>query len=249
MKDIIGEHSHLMYGDCLDRMKEIPDNSIDMVLTDPPYQKTQNKWDTVIPFEPMWKELKRITKDNSAIVLFGQNTFSFKLGLSNEPMFRYTWVWEKTKAGGFLNARRMPLQAHEDILVFYKKLPKYNPQMEKGEPYVKKAVTDGDGGNYGKFNRTGSVNVNNGERFPRSVIEFSNPNHHTIHKTQKPTDLLEYLIKTYTDSGQKVLDFSAGSFSTGVASINTGRKFIGIEKDEDNYSDGVAYFIENTKRG
>jgi site-specific DNA-methyltransferase (adenine-specific) len=198
-----------------------------MVLTDPPYAKTQNAWDSVIPLDKMWGELKRIIKPNGAVLLFGQNSFSFKLGLSNEQMFRYSVVWEKTKAGGFLNAKKMPLQAHEDILCFYSKLPTYNPQFEIGKPYTK----NGDGNNYGKFDRVGQVAVNNGTRCPRSVIKFSNDNHGSLHPTQKPVALMEYLIKTYTNEGETVLDFAAGSFTTGVACKNTGRKFIGIEKD------------------
>lgn len=229
----------LILGDCLERMKEIPDGSVDAIICDPPYQKTQNKWDSIIPFDLMWEQLNRVIKPNGAIALFGQNSFSFKLGLSNERMFRYTWVWEKTKSGGFLNANRMPLQAHEDILIFYKKLPTYNPQFEAGNPYTKKAVTNGDGGNYGKFNRVGEVNVNEGTRFPRSVLKMPNDNHGSLHPTQKPVSLMEYLIKTYTNEGETVLDFTAGSFTTGVACVNTGRKFIGIEKDENYFNIAV----------
>lgn len=222
----------LINDDCLNAMKFIPDGSVDAIICDPPYQKTQNKWDSVIPFDLMWEQLNRVIKPNGAVILFGQNSFSFKLGLSNEKMFRHTLVWEKTKSGGFLNANRMPLQAHEDILVFYKKLPTYNPQFEAGKPYTKKAVTNGDGGNYGKFDRVGKVSVNEGVRFPRSVIKMSNDNHGSLHPTQKPVDLMEYLIKTYTNEGETVLDFAAGSFTTGVACVNTGRNFIGIERDE-----------------
>lgn len=178
--------------------------------------------------------LKRVVKDNGAILLFGQGLFSAELACSNKEWFRYRLVWEKTKAGGFLNARRMPLQAHEDISVFYKKLPTYNPQMSEGKPYIKKAVTNGDGGNYGKFNRVGTTQKNEGTRFPRSVIRFSNDNHKSIHPTQKPVELLEYLIKTYSNEGDTVLDFCMGSGSTGVAAKNTNRDFIGIELDE-NY--------------
>lgn len=151
-------------------------------------------------------------------------------------MFRYRLVWEKTKAGGFLNARRMPLQAHEDILVFYKKLPTYNPQMSEGKPYVKKAVSNGDGKNYGKFDRVGQININEGTRFPRSVIKFSNDNHNSLHPTQKPVDLLEYLIKTYTNKGDVVLDSCMGSGSTGVAALNCERGFIGIELDPNYFA-------------
>ena len=223
----------LMKGDCLELMKSIPDGSVDLILTDPPYQKTQNSWDSIIPLEPMWEQINRVIKPNGAIVLFGQNTFTFKLGLSNEKMFRYTLTWEKkTKAGGFLNAKRMPLQAHEDILVFYKKLPTYNPQFEEGKPYTKKAVTNGDGRNYGNFDRVGQVSVNNGKRYPRSVVKFSNDNHGSLHPTQKPVALMEYLIKTYTNENELVLDFTMGSGTTGVACVNTSRNFIGVELDE-----------------
>ena len=232
MRDVLTDKYSLLFGNCLERMKEIPDGSVDLILTDPPYQKTQNSWDSVIPLEPMWEQLKRIVKPNGAIVLFGQNTFTFKLGLSNEKMFRYTLTWEKTKAGGFLNAKRMPLQAHEDILVFYKKLPTYNPQFEQGKPYTKKAITNGDGRNYGSFDRVGQVAVNDGKRYPRSVVKFSNDNHGSLHPTQKPVALLEYLIKTYTQENETVLDFTFGSGSTIVAALNTNRRSIGIEMDE-----------------
>jgi site-specific DNA-methyltransferase (adenine-specific) len=227
---------NLMQGDCLELMKNIPDGSVDMVLTDPPYAKTQNHWDSIIPLDPMWEQLKRIIKPSGVIILFGQNTFTFKLGLSNEQMFRYTMVWEKTKAGGFLNANRMPLQAHEDVLVFYKRLPTYNPQFKEGQPYVKKAVTNGDGGNYGKFNRVGSVNINDGKRYPRSVVQFSNDNHGSLHPTQKPVALMEYLIKTYTNESETVLDFTMGSGTTGVAAVRNNRDFIGIELDGGYYN-------------
>ena len=188
---------------------------------------------------------KRVIKDNGAICLFGQGAFTANLIMSNIPMYRYDLVWEKTKAGGFLNAKRMPLQAHENISIFYKKLPTYNPQMEQGKPYTKKAVTNGDGNNYGKFNRVGQVHINNGERFPRSVIKISNDNHKSLHPTQKPVALLEYLIKTYTNEGETVLDNCMGSGSTGVACKNLNRKFIGIELDE-NYFNIAKERIENT---
>lgn len=187
---------------------------------------------------------KKVIKDNGAICLFGQGAFTANLIMSNISMYRYDLVWEKTKAGGFLNAKRMPLQAHENISIFYKKLPTYNPQMEQGKPYTKKAVTNGDGNNYGKFNRVGQVHINNGERFPRSVIKISNDNHKSLHSTQKPVALLEYLIKTYTNEGETVLDNCMGSGSTGVACKNLNRKFIGIELDE-NYFNIAKERIEN----
>ena len=226
----------LLQGDCLELMKDIPDKSIDMILCDLPFGTTQNEWDKAIPFEPLWRGYNRIIKDNGVIVLFGQGLFTAELACSNKEMFRYRLVWEKTKAGGFLNARRMPLQAHEDISVFYKKLPTHNPQMEAGKPYVKRAVTNGDGGCYGKFDRVGQTNINNGTRFPRSVLRFSNDNHNSIHKTQKPINLLEYLIKTYTNEGDIVLDNCMGSGSTGIACLNTNRDFVGMELNEEYFS-------------
>jgi site-specific DNA-methyltransferase (adenine-specific) len=193
---------------------------------------TKNKWDSIIPLDKLWEQYNRIIKDNGAMVFTGQGLFSANLIKSNERYYRYTLIWEKTKAGGFLNAKRMPLQAHEDILVFYKKLPTYSPQMIEGKPYTKKSVTNGDGKNYGKFDRVGTININSGTRYPRSVIKFSNDNHGSLHPTQKPVALLEYLIKTYTLEGETVLDNCMGSGSTGVACLNTNRQFIGIEKDD-----------------
>lgn len=236
----------LWRGNCLELMKDIPDKSVDMILCDLPYGATMNKWDSVIDFDELWTAYKRIIKNNGAIVLFGQGLFTAELACSNKEMFRYRLVWEKTKAGGFLNARRMPLQAHEDISVFYKKLPTYNPQMETGKPYAKRAVTNGDGGCYGKFDRVGQTNINNGTRFPRSVLRFSNDNYNSIHKTQKPVQLLEYLIRTYTNEGETVLDNCMGSGSTGVACVNTNRNFIGIELDE-NYFQIAKNRIEETQ--
>lgn len=225
------ENVTLSNGDCLELMCNIPDKSIDMILCDLPYGTTQNKWDSVIPFNLLWCQYRRIIKDNGAICLFGQGLFTANLICSNKEMYRYDLIWEKTKAGGFLNARRMPLQAHENISVFYKKLPIYNPQMEAGKPYIKKAVTNGDGKNYGKFDRVGEIAVNEGTRFPRSVIKISNDNHKSLHPTQKPVELLEWLIRTYTNENETILDNCMGSGSTGVACINTNRKFIGMELD------------------
>jgi len=225
----------LWQGDCLELMKDIPDGSVDMVLCDLPYGTTHNHWDSVIPLDNLWIEYNRIAKNNAAIALFGQDKFMARLMLSNEKAHRYNIVWEKTKAGGFLNAKRMPMVAHEEICIFYKKLPKYNPQFEQGTPYQKKAVTNGDGKNYGKFERVGKINVNDGRRYPRSVIRFANDNHNSLHPTQKPVALLEYLIRTYSNPGELILDNCMGSGSTGVACLNTGRRFIGIELNKDYY--------------
>ena len=221
-------------GDCLELMKEIPDKSIDMILCDLPYGTTACKWDSVIPFEPLWEQYKRIIKDNGAIVLFGSEPFSTELRHSNMKMFKYDWIWEKTKASGFLNAKKSPLRAHEVISVFYKNQPTYNPQYSFGhKPYKKINVSDGATSVYGKIDKTGIVEESkDGRRYPRSVIKFSNPNNKTIHPTQKPVALLEYLIKTYTNEGETVLDNCMGSGSTGIACINTNRNFIGYELDE-----------------
>ncbi|NMB91217.1 site-specific DNA-methyltransferase [candidate division WWE3 bacterium] len=220
----------LYEGNCFDHFHKIEDHSIDMILCDPPYGATQNNWDSTIPLNPLWEEYKRIIKDNGAILLFGCEPFSSKLRLSNLAMYRYDWIWHKTRAGGFLNASRMPLISHELISVFYKKLPTYNPQMEKGEPYTKKTPNNGDGRNYGNFNRENTTKTNEGYRFPRSVISFSNNNYKSLHPTQKPLELFEYLIKTYTNEGDLVLDNCAGSGTTGVAAEITGRNSILMEK-------------------
>lgn len=222
----------LLQGDCLELMKDIPDGSIDMVLCDLPYGTTQNKWDTTIPLDSLWEQYKRVCKKNAAILLFGQMPFSAALVMSNLKDFRYQIIWEKTKAGGFLDARRKPMRAHEDINVFYRALPTYNPQMQAGGAYRVTHVSNGDGRCYGKFERMNTVNVNTGTRFPRDVIKFANGNYKSPHPTQKPVPLLEYLVKTYTNPGELVLDNCMGSGSTGVACVNTGRDFIGMELDE-----------------
>ena len=231
-KDIKTDKYNLLFGNCLERMKEIPDGSIDFILTDPPYGTTQCKWDTVIHFDLMWEQLKRIIKPNGAIVLFGAEPFSSLLRCSNIKNFKYDWVWEKSKATGFLNSKKQPLRAHEIISVFYSKPPTYNPQMVEGLPYnkgVRKEQTGEDV--YSSFEQ---VEVKSeGFRYPRSVQYFKTAeNEGGFHKTQKPVALLEYLIKTYTQENETVLDFTFGSGSTGVACVNTNRNFIGVELDE-----------------
>lgn len=221
----------LMHGDCLELMKEIPNGSVDLVITDLPYGITKCKWDSVIPLEPMWEQVKRISKERTAILLFSAEPFTSMLVMSNPKMFKYDIIYEKTRASGFLNAKRMPLRSHENILVFYSKLPTYNSIKEPGEPYEKHEISDGQTKVYGDFKRAGTVCKNSGYRMPRSVIKFSNNNYNSMHPAQKPVALLEYLIKTYSDEGDTVLDFTMGSGSTGVACANTGRNFIGIEID------------------
>lgn len=225
----------LYQGDCLEIMKQIPDRSVNFILTDPPYGTTVCKWDNVIPFEPMWEQLNRIVKPNGVIALFGTEPFSSKLRLSNIKNYKYDWVWEKSKATGFLNAKKQPLRAYENISIFYYSQPNYQPQITQGVAYnkgVRKLQTLDDV--YGKFNQ---VEVKSeGKRYPRNVIYFKTAESEgkVYHKTQKPVALLEYLIKTYTIEGETVLDFTMGSGSTGEACLRTNRNFIGIEK-EGNY--------------
>lgn len=221
-------------GDCLEVMKEIPDKSIDLVLCDLPYGRTKNKWDKPIDLKALWKQYKRIVKDNGAILLFAQVPYNIVLGNSNLKMLRYEWIWEKTNATGHLNANKMPMKAHENILVFYKKLPTYNPRKTTGHTpvhsYTKR--TD-DGSNYGKT-KVGISGGGSTERYPRDVIVFKTDKQKSaLHRTQKPIKLLEYLIKTYTNSGDVVLDNCMGSGGTIIAAINTDRHYIGIELDDD----------------
>ena len=209
-------------------MKDIPDKSIDMVLCDLPYGTTKNKWDSVIPLNKLWKQYERIIKDNGAIVLFSQMPFSAELVHSNLKLFKYEWIWQKDNGTGFLNAKKMPLKIHENILVFYKKLPLYNPQMRTGfKPY--KCKQGRHSTNYGAYEQ-GHITESNGERYPIDIIKFKKDS--GLHPTQKPVELLEYLIKTYTNEGETVLDNCMGSGSTGIACINTNRNFIGYELNE-----------------
>jgi len=217
-------------GDCLEVMKIFPDKSIDLILTDLPYGVTaRNKWDVIIPFEPLWKQYKRIIKRNGAIVLTSSEPFTSLLVTSNLKMFRYDLIWEKPLATGFLNANRMPLRNHENILVFYSKLPIYNPQKTAGKPY--KMIRRGDTSNYNSVNNLHQeTNNETGERYPVSNLKFS-PDSAKLHPTQKPVALFEYLIKTYTNEGAIVLDNCCGSGTTGIACQNLNRNFILIDKD------------------
>jgi len=213
-------------------MQGIPDGSVDMVMTDPPFGTTACKWDSVIPFEPMWAQLKRIVKPNGAIVLMAQTPFDKMLGASNIADLRYEWIWQKESGSGHLNAKKAPIKNHENALVFYTVPPTYNPQMRLGfRPYTQ-AQGKTKSQNYG--NQTGALTVSNGERYPLSVLEFARDKGKS-HPTQKPVALMEYLIRTYTNAGETVLDFTCGSGTTGVAAANTGRRFIGIEQDPDYF--------------
>ena len=222
---------NLMQGDCLERMQEIPDGSIDMVLTDPPYGTTACKWDTVINLPLMWEQLKRVTKPNGAIVMTASQPFTSALVMSNPKMFKYCWVWEKTMASNFAQAKRQPFKKHEDVCVFFNKQPEYNPQMQEGKAYSDKerARTIGVMGDAIPLKKPIQ---NSGTRYPSSVQKFSNGNNGNVHPTQKPVALIEYLIRTYTNEGETVLDFTMGSGTTGVACKNLGRDFIGIELDQ-----------------
>ena len=216
----------ILLGDCLELMKDIPNGSIDMILADLPYGTTACKWDTIIPFEPLWEQYNRIIKDNGAIVLTASQPFTTALINSNIKYFRYSWIWEKEQGVNFLMAKKQPLKVHEDICVFSKKQTVYNPQMTEGKPYI-----SGKGDSGEVTGRVKKVQTkNNGTRYPRSIIRFKRET--GLHPTQKPVGLCEYLIKTYTNEGELVLDNCIGSGTTAIACINTGRNFIGIEKEQ-----------------
>ena len=225
----------LMNGDCIELMKKIPSGTIDMVLADPPYGTTACKWDSVIDFKLMWEQLERIIKPNGAIILMSAQPFTSFLVCSNPKLFKYDLIWDKPAGTGFFNAKKMPLRNHENILVFYKKLPTYNPQMTHGhkrKTAVKKEVNSEV---YGKaFKKT---NYDSTSRYPRSIQTFSSDKQKSnLHPTQKPILLMEWLINTYTNENDIVLDFTMGSGTTGVACVNTGRSFIGIELDENYFN-------------
>lgn len=218
-------------GDCLELMKDIPDGSIDMILCDLPYGTTKNKWDSIIPLDELWEQYERIIKDKGCIALFAQTPFDKVLGVSNLKLLKYEWIWEKDNGTGFLNAKKMPLKIHENILIFYKNTPIYNPQMRKGFKSYSYSKENISSTNYGNSNGTNGIIKNEGDRYPIDIIQFKRDKN-KLHPTQKPVSLLEYLIKTYTKEGETVLDNCMGSGSTGVACQNTNRNFIGFELDE-----------------
>jgi site-specific DNA-methyltransferase (adenine-specific) len=241
---------NLIHGDCLEVMKTIPDKSIDAIITDPPYGTTACKWDAVIPFEPMWKELNRIIKDNGAIALFGSQPFTSALVMSNPKMFKYEWIWHKSTSGGFASAKYSPMKFHENIIVFSKNKTTYNPQFMEYADSVKTRFSDGEKVNRTKQTLHSTNSIHDGMsyegkqpillsrgKYPESILKIKsvpNCNGIRLHPTQKPIELIEYLIKTYTNENETVLDFTMGSGTTGVACKNLNRNFIGIEKD-DNY--------------
>lgn len=223
----------LLQGDCLELMKEIPDASVDMILCDPPYGTTACRWDIAIPFEPMWVQYRRIVRPDAAIVLFGCEPFSTALRASNLKDYRYDWIWEKEQGANFMNCRYQPYKVHEIISVFSIRRCRYYPQMTEGKARFSGSGTSGEVTHSTPKERR----WNNGKYYPRSVIKFCTEKNRMkkYHPTQKPTALLEYLIRTYTQPGELVLDNCMGSGSTGVACVNTGRDFIGMELDPTYY--------------
>ena len=227
------EKNIIYHGDCIEGMKILPDNSVDMVLTDPPYGTTQNKWDTIIDMGLFWKEIKRVTKEHSAIIIFSQMPFTAKVVMSNPKMFRYEWIAEKHNPTGFLNVKHMPLKCHENVLVFYEKLPTYNPQMIQGKQHHRGDIVKRTSTNYKLFSPTYSIS---NEYYPRDVIKVNwKDSIRGLHPTQKPVSLCEYFIKTYSNKGDIILDPFIGSGTTAVAAISTERKYIGFEKDDEYF--------------
>ena len=242
------ELNKIFNADCLEKMKDIPDGSVDAIITDLPYEVLHKnnphaQWDRIIPFEPLWEQYERIIKDNGAIVLFAQGMFTAQLMMSNPKLWRYNLVWNKMRCTGFLNANRMPLRCHEDILVFYKQLPTYNPQMEElngREPSHKHGNGKHSGTNqcYGNIRSTHIEPKNPEKKFPRSIIDIKaiHCNEEQSHPTQKPVELIRYLIRTYTNEGETVLDSCCGSGTTAIAAIREKRNWICIEKSEEYFN-------------
>lgn len=247
------EDIKLWQGDCLQLMNDIPNKSVDCIITDLPYGQTQrNKWDSVIPFEPLWEQYKRIIKDNGAIILFGNGMFTAELMMSNKSMWKYNIIWEKTQPTGFLNAKKMPLRNHEDICIFYKKPPTYNPQKTTGHTRkVSKAEHKVGCKNTSDYGEHGLTTYDSTERYPKSVWKFAKDiQKSALHPTQKPLALIEELIKTYTNEGDLVLDSCAGAMTTALACIKTKRRCISIEKDEVYYRVGcnrINKYMESDK--
>lgn len=227
---------YIFNGDCLDVMKKIPDSSVDCVICDLPYGSSHNRWDVVIPFNELWEQYLRIGKETAPYILFGQGIFYVDLVNSNRRMFKYDLVYDKKLVTGFLNAKRMPLRRHEQIAVFYRKQPVFNPQFTEGQPlhgrgskYMDEEMVNN---NYNSFKPLDDVRKGSTQKYPTSLLEFKKPHPSvTKHPTEKSIELLEWLVRSYTNAGDAVLDNCMGAGSTGIACINTGRNFIGIEKD------------------
>lgn len=247
----MNDNIKLYQGDCLEVMDRLINEGVkvDAIITDIPYGTTQNKWDSAIPFDEMWNRLKKLRSDRTPIVLFGSEPFSSALRMSNPKEYKYDWVWNKVAKGNFLNAKRQPLRQTEDITVFYKKQCLYNPIMEtRGKPRRKDSYnkSKGDGDScYGAFENQSSFN---NVYYPSNLIQFSNASQSgKLHPTQKPVELMKYLIETYTNEGDTVLDFTMGSGTTGVVCVESGRKFIGIELDKE-YFDIAKNRIEEVQK-
>lgn len=225
----------LLHGDCMKLMGGVEDHSVDLVLADLPYGTTANKWDVKLPLTDLFNEYERVLKDHGAVVLFGLGRFGAEL-IMHAPKkmpYRYQWIWRKTMPVGFFHAHHAPLRVYESLYVFYKHLPTYNPQMRYGFKSYKKSRNEGNSKNYG--HRNACVSESRGERYPIDVLDFSNGNNHIVHPTQKPVSLLEYIIKTYTNDGDLVLDNTMGSGSTGVAAVKNNRRFIGMEMNKEYF--------------
>lgn len=242
----LSKNINLFQGDCLEVMDKLIEQgvTVDAIITDPPYGTTACKWDSIVPFETMWSRLNKLVKPNGAIVLFGSEPFSSALRVSNIKNYKYDWVWQKSRPSGSMLAKKQPLRNTEVISVFYKKQCLYVPQMTETKRVVENTRTVNKGEIVGSQKLTRKFD-NNGLAYPRTVISFGNSNHKSVHPTQKPVELMEYLIKTYTNESETVLDFTMGSGSTGVACKNLKRRFIGIELDE-KYFNIAKERIENT---
>lgn len=244
-------------GDCLELMPNIPDKSIDMILCDLPYgvlnkQNKSAKWDSVIPFDKLWQQYERVIKNSGAIALTAQGMFTANLMLSNVKLWRYNLVWDKVSKTGFLNSKKMPLRQHEDVCIFYKKIPTYNPQMSVCEPH-KRNHSKGNmkqpqkNSCYGEFKETPTIISD--EKFPTSIISISKDHRigNFLHPTQKPVALFEYLIRTYTNEGETVLDNTAGVFTTAIACMNTNRNYIVIEKEKEYFDKGMKRIADHKR--
>ena len=231
----------LLNGDCLELLNDVDDKSVDMILCDLPYGQTHNKWDSVIPLDKLWKQYKRVIKDNGCITLFGQGMFTADLMYSNKKWWKYNLIWDKVLTNGFLNANRMPLRSHEDIAIFYNKPPTYNPQKVLGKKnHTKGKVKQNKNNNYGKHNFVDNSDELGNMKHPKSILTFTRPHSSVMkHPTEKPVEVCEWLIKSYTNEGDVVLDNCMGSGTTGVACKNTNRKFIGMELNKEYFEQAV----------
>lgn len=227
---LVGFENQILLGDCMDLMKGLPDASVDLILADLPYGTTRNKWDSIIPLDALWDEYHRVAKPNAAVILTAAQPFTSRLVMSNPSEFKVEWIWHKTIGSGQLNINHQPLRMHESVLVFYRNLPTYHPQMTDGQPYAFTRKANYEGPSY---NQQRTVEVSNtGTRHPKTVLHVPNPRIKGGHPTQKPVPLFEYFIKTYSNPGDVVLDNAIGAGTTAVAAINTGRRFIGMELEE-----------------